>query len=158
MLRSVFKRDRVWGRLGPRGAPFWARFLAPFWAPFFGASGRRFLPGFVGGLGAVRGRCGRGAGRRAGGCGARALRRFVFASRLGRWRGAVRGVRALRGCAACSRGVLPCVFWRRFCFAADFFGARGAGVPLLRAPLALRFFLRARGASPGRLLVSFLVF
>jgi len=44
-------------------------------------------------------------------------------------------------------------------FIVVFFGARCAGVLLLRAPRALRFFfLRARGVPPGRFLVSFFRF
>jgi hypothetical protein len=149
---AASKHGRVWGRSGPRVASFLGVFsgavLVAVLGPFLGACGRRCFGALL--------------WRRGGGRGARALCRFVFSSRVGavRWGGAVRGVRALRGCASrpvCvrARGVSGAAF---AFFIVGFFGARCAGVPLLRAPRALRFFFFGRVACPpGGFLFRFFI-
>jgi len=91
--RAVSKHGRVWGRSGPRVASFFGVFsgavLVAVFGPFLRACGRRFFGALL--------------WRRGGGRGARALRRFVFSSRLGAvgWRGAGRAGRgAARLCVA----------------------------------------------------------
>ena len=162
---SAFKHDRVWKVSCPVLLPnmvvfgavrgrawrrFWACFLAPFWWPFrvrFLASvGVAFLGRLCGGpaVGAAPVRCAAAFVRRG----------------LVRWGGAVRGVRALRGCASCPVCARPGRSWRRVClfFVVGFFGARGAGVLLLRAPRALRFFFFGRVAClPGGFLFRFFI-
>ena len=149
------KRFQTWSCLGPFGAArggvfgrvFWRCFLVAVLGQFFGACGRRFFGGA-----AVAAR------RRAWRPCAAPLRFFVAA-----WCGGV------ARCGACGR----CVAVRRvlcarargvsgaaFVFVVVFFlGARGAGVLLLRAPRARRFFSSgAWRAPPGGFFVSFFRF
>jgi hypothetical protein len=112
---------------------------------FFGACRRRFFGALL--------------WRRGGGRGARALRRFVFSSRLGAvgWRGAGRAGAAWLCVVSCARarGDSGAAF---FYFVVFFFGARGAGVLLLRAPRARRFFFFGRVAClPGGFLFRFFI-
>lgn len=150
MPRAVSKHGRVWGRSGPRVASFLGVFsgavLVAVLGPFLGACGRRCFGALL--------------WRRGGGRGARALRRFVFSSRLG----------GVARCGACGPG--RCAAVRRvLCvrargvpgaafvfFIVVFFGARCAGVLRLRAPRALRFFFFGRVAClPGGFLFRFFV-
>ena len=151
MPRNVSKHGRVWGRSGPRVVAFLGVFpgavLVAVLGQFFGARGRRF---FWGAAVAAR--------RRAWRPCAAPLRFFVAA-----WCGGVARCGACGRCVAVrrvlcarARGVSGVAFVFVVVF---FFGARGAGVLLLRALRALRFFLlRARGVPPGRFLVSFFRF
>jgi hypothetical protein len=147
---------QTWSCLGPfgaaRGVVFWRVFWRRSGGRFWSVSSRLWASLFWCASVAAR--------RRAWRPCAAPLRFFVAA-----WCGGV------ARCGACGPG--RCAAVRRvLCvrargvpgaafvfFIVGFFGARCAGVLLLRAPRALRFFfLRARGVPPGRFLVSFFRF
>ena len=152
----AFKHDRVWKVSCPETFPnmvvfgavwgrawwrFWACFLALFFGGRFGSVFWRLWASLF------WGRCCGGAA--AGVAPVRCAASF-FRRGLVRWGGAVRGVRALRGCASCPVCARPGRFRRRVCVCCSvFFGCawrwRAAVAGAARAAF---FFLRARGVPP----------